>query len=150
MQYNAPLCDEYDDINTCPERYWLWFHRLQWDQKMPTGDTFWEHLCGQFESGAKTAATYPGIWESVKMYVDPERYDLVLGRLKLQAREAVWWKDACILFYQSVNNLPLPKGITPPIYDLNKLKRIQFPSNVHFCPSPADVNKALDGALKTR
>jgi alpha-glucuronidase len=84
------------------------------------------------------------------MYVDPERYDLVLGRLKLQAREAVWWKDACILFYQSVNNLPLPKGITPPIYDLNKLKRIQFPSNVHFCPSPADVNKALDGALKTR
>ena len=64
------------------------------------------------------------------------------------AREAVWWKDACILFYQSVNHLALPKGITPPIYDLDKLKRIQFPSNVHFCPSPADVNKALDGALK--
>ena len=61
----------------------------------------------------------------------------------------MWWKDACILFSQSVNNLPLPDGITPPIYDLNKLKRIQFPSNVHFCPSPDDVNKALDGALKT-
>ena len=148
MQYNSPLCDQYNDLKTCPERYWLWFHRLGWKQKMPTGDTFWEHLCGQFESGAKTAATYPGIWESVKIYVDPERYDLVLGRLKLQAREAVWWKDACILFYQSVNHLDLPKGITPPIYDLAKLKRISFPSNVHFCPKPEDVNKALDGALK--
>ena len=71
MQYNSPLCDQYNDLKTCPERYWLWFHRLGWKQKLPTGDTFWEHLCGQFESGAKTAATYPGIWESVKIYVDP-------------------------------------------------------------------------------
>jgi len=148
LQYNAPLCDQYNDLKTCPERYWLWFHRIGWKDKLPTGDTFWEHLCGEFESGAKIAATYPGIWESVKTYVDNERYELVLGRLKLQAREAVWWKDACILFYQSVNGLPLPKGITPPIYDLAKLKRINFPSNVHFCPKPEDVNRALDGALK--
>ncbi len=145
-QYNAPLDEQFNKLDTCPERYWLWFHRIAWTEKVH-GVTFWEYLCSRFEEGARTAATYPEIWKKMQKYVDKERYELVLGRLQLQAREAVWWKDACILFYQSCNGLPIPNGITKPIYDLNKLKRVSFPNNVHFCPSPDSVNRALDNAL---
>ena len=115
---------------------------MGYETDIPELIRYYERQLPLIHGNAGTSFWGPGLlfrqWGfPVKVSIRPGEYDAL-------AREA----DACILFYQSVNKLPLPKGITPPIYDLAKLKRISFPSNVHFCPKPEDVNKALDGALK--
>lgn len=51
-QYNAPLNELYDDVETCPEKYLLWFHHVPWTHKMNSGRTLWEELQHLYAKGA--------------------------------------------------------------------------------------------------
>jgi alpha-glucuronidase len=66
-------------------------------------------------------------WASMKPYVDPERFAAVSANLGIQTREAKWWRDASIAYFQSKSGLTLPAGITPPEHDLAYYKSLQFP-----------------------
>ena len=55
-QYPEPYRSLYDNLNTCPEEYLLWFHHLPWDYKMKDGKTLWQNLCRHYDNGVKEAA----------------------------------------------------------------------------------------------
>ena len=66
-------------------------------------------------------------WAKMKPYVDPERYDGTAGYLATQEKEAKWWRDACIAYFQSISKRPLPSGYAPPEHPLSYYESLTFP-----------------------
>ncbi len=126
-QYTPAAAKQWADPKKMDERYLLWFHHLPWDYKVQSGRSLWNELVTDYDTGAKQAAQMQQTWASMKPYVDPERFAAVSANLGIQTREAKWWRDASIAYFQSKSGLPLPAGIAPPEHDLDYYKSLQFP-----------------------
>jgi len=126
-QYTPAAAKQWADPKAMDERYLLWFHHLPWDYKVKSGRTLWDELVTDYDMGAKQAAQMQATWAAMKPYVDPERFAAVSANLGIQAREARWWRDASIAYFQSKSGLPLPAGIAPPEHDLDWYKSLDFP-----------------------
>ncbi|HHU59176.1 MAG TPA: hypothetical protein GXZ39_12880, partial [Bacteroidales bacterium] len=50
---------------------------------------------------------------------------------KVQTREAIWWRDALVLYFQTYSGLPIPAELERPIHDLDELKKLQFDMKHH-------------------
>jgi len=130
-QYFQPLSDTFNNINTCPENLILWFHHVPWDYKMNNGRTFWNELCYRYDTGLQQARNFQKIWDSVEGYVDSDRFKHVQSRLKIQSRDAIWWKDACLLYFQTFSKRPIPEDIERPVHELDELKKIKLDLKHH-------------------
>ncbi|HTN39969.1 MAG TPA: alpha-glucuronidase family glycosyl hydrolase [Asticcacaulis sp.] len=126
-QYIPAAARQWADPKTMDERYLLWFHHLPWDFKVKSGRTLWDELVTDYDTGAKQAAQMQQTWTGMAPYIDPQRFAAVSANLAIQAREAKWWRDASISYFQSKSGLPLPAGITSPEHDLDYYKSLQFP-----------------------
>ena len=125
-QYHEPLASQFDQIETCPEIYLLWFHHLPWDFKMKNGRILWDELCFRYDKGVNQVRDFQKTWDRVKSHVDDHRFYAVQSKLRNQCRDAQIWKDACILYFQQFSQLPIPLEIERPIYELNALKNPKF------------------------
>ena len=132
-QYHEPLSTQFNGVQTCPEKYLLWFHHLRWDYPMKNGRILWDELCHRYEEGLQTVREFQKVWESVKPYVDEQRFAEVQEKLRFQCRDAQIWKDACLLYFQQFSRRPIPPDIERPIYDLEQLEKMD-PRN----PFPKD------------
>ena len=107
-QYFPPVCDEFDDITRCPERYLLWFHRCAWDYRMKSGKTLWEELCGKYQQGAQDAAALEKTWQSLAGKVDSQRHGEVAERLAEQVAHAAQWRDQILEYFGGFSQQPIP------------------------------------------
>lgn len=140
-QYPDSLCRLYDDPATCPEPYLLWFHHLPWSHRMKSGRTLWDELCHRYDSGVQQVREFQKTWDRVESLIDAERFRDVQSRLKTQLRDAVWWKDACLLYFQEFSKLPIPYGIERPIHELDELKKVALPISNFECPDSELLNR---------
>ncbi|MDO5481725.1 MAG: alpha-glucuronidase [Bacteroidaceae bacterium] len=120
-QYPEPFRTLYNNIRTCPENLLLWFHHVSWDYTMSNGLSMWDNLCYMYDRGVRQATEFVKTWESVKPYVDNERYERQLTRFRRQARDAQWWRDACLLYFQEFSGKPLPPDSPAPQFTLKQL-----------------------------
>jgi alpha-glucuronidase len=120
-QYYPPLREEWNNPATCPEALLLWFHHVPWDYKMKNGRALWDELCYRYDSGVQEMRACQKVWDKCEPYIDGERFAHVQSRLKIQARDAVWWKDACLLYFQTFSGRPIPYDIERPVYELKDL-----------------------------
>jgi len=125
-QYNSPLREEYNALDRCPERFLLWFHHVPWEYKMKNGRSLWAELCYTYDKGVKQVREYQKVWDRMEPYVDAQRFHEVQSRLKIQAKDAVWWKDACLLYFQTFSRRPIPYDIERPVNELDDLKKIKL------------------------
>ncbi|KAA6347214.1 Extracellular xylan exo-alpha-(1-_2)-glucuronosidase [termite gut metagenome] len=125
-QYFQPLRDEYNNIEQCDERYLLWFHHVSWIYKMKSGRTLWDELCYHYDQGVKEVRDFQKIWDAMEPYVDTERFAHIQSKLRIQAHDAVWWKDACLLYFQTFSQKPIPYDIERPIHNLDDLMKIKL------------------------
>jgi len=51
--------------------------------------------------------------------------------LRIQARDAVWWKDACLLYFQQFSEQQIPYDIDRPVHDLEDLMQIKLDMKHH-------------------
>jgi alpha-glucuronidase len=130
-QYFPPLNNIYGNIETCPENLILWFHHIPWNYQMKDGKTLWEELCFKYDTGVKKVRDYQKTWDKMENYVDAERFHQVQSKLKIQAKDAVWWKDACLLYFQTFSKMPIPYEIERPIHELEDLKKIKLDLKHH-------------------
>jgi alpha-glucuronidase len=126
-QYAPPVGGEFANRDTVPDEYLLWFHRLPWDARMRSGRTLWEELIAHYDRGVATVGEMREQWASLERFVDPERFDKTRHFLEVQAREARWWRDACIAYFQAVSGRPLPDGVRPPERSLEYYESLEFP-----------------------
>lgn len=133
-QYHAPLCERYDDLRTCPENLLLWFHHVPWQHRMKSGHTLWEELCYTYDRGVQQTRNFQKVWDNAEKFVDSQRFRQVQHRLKIQARDAVWWRDGCLLYFQQFSRRPLPADVERPVHELDDMKQYQLKITNFECP----------------
>jgi alpha-glucuronidase len=113
-QYFPPLNSIFNNIDSCPEKYLLWFHHVKWNYKMKSGRTLWDELCIKYNEGVDTVKSMQKLWKSLDGMIDAQRYSEVSLQLDKQLKEAIWWKDACLLYFQTFSKMPFPDGFEKP------------------------------------
>jgi alpha-glucuronidase len=124
-QYKEPIASTFDNLETCPEIFLLFFHHLPWDYKMKSGMTLWDEICYHYDRGVKQVREFQMVWDKVEPYVDTQRFSEVQSRLRSQSNNAQIWKDACLLYFQNINHKPIPYDIERPVHELNYLMSIR-------------------------
>jgi len=126
-QYAPGAAALWSDPHTMDERFLLWFHHEPWSFRLKDGHTLWDGLVLTYDRGAGEAAGMATTWASMKPYVDAQRFEAVSEDLQVQVREARWWRDASIAYFQSKSNLKLPAGVAPPEKPLGYYESLKFP-----------------------
>ena len=134
-QYPEELCRLYNDINTCPENLLAWFHHVPWDHKMKSGRTFWDELCHKYDEGVREARHFLAVWDAMQPYVDGQRFDEVQRKLRIQARDAEWWRDACLLYFQTFSHRPIPQDMEHPVHNLDEMMKFNIPISMYENPT---------------
>lgn len=103
-QYREPYCSLYDDINTCPERYLLWFHHVPWTYRLKSGNTLWEELQKRYTRGVKEVEDFRQTWQEAKPFIDEQRWKEVDERMQHQLENAREWQKTCLDYFGSFVN----------------------------------------------
>src|SRR5690606_9503383 len=126
-QYHPPVRDLYGSPKTIPQELLLWFHHLPWDYKMPSGKTLWAEMVHRYYDGARAVEKTARDWDKLKGWIDPVQHRQVQMALRIQQKEAIWWRDACVLYFQTFSKRSIPKGLEKPHGTLQEYKAMQFP-----------------------
>ena len=126
-QYAPEVAKMFDNTATCPEKDLLWFHHLSWDYKLKNGETLWNSLALKYQEGVNQVAAMNTTWNTMGNYVDEVRFKEVQMLLNIQHKEAKWWRDACLLYFQQYSGKELPKGVEKPTQTLSYFKSLKFP-----------------------
>ena len=134
-QYPDSLARVFNSLERCPEEYLLWFHHVNWNHSLHSGRSLWDELCYKYQKGVDEVRAFQRIWKDMQPYVDAERYQAVAERLDIQARDAVWWKDACLEYFRTFSKKKYPEGVEPPVFTLKELKKVKLPISNYECPT---------------
>jgi alpha-glucuronidase len=125
-QYFPPLDSIFNDPRSCPENLLLWFHHLPWYHVMKSGRTLWDEMCIKYQEGVDSAEEYLTYWESLEGKIDDGQFGHVRQMLRIQAKEARWWKDACLTYFQTFSRMPFPEGVEQPLHNLEYYRGLRF------------------------
>jgi alpha-glucuronidase len=136
-QYAPPLARLFAGADI-PDRYLMWFQHVAWDHKMKSGRSLWDEMIVHYDSGVADVAQMRKTWDAMKPMVDAERWSQTASFLAIQQKEAQWWRDACIAYFQTFSHMPMPAGHAAPPHDLAYYKDIDFP----YAPGAPGVTSA--------
>lgn len=125
-QYFPAVAEKFSNLNTCPEEYLLWFHHLPWDYKLKSGDNLWDGMVKKYYQGAEEVKQMQQTWDGLQAKIDPAIHKQVKQLLAIQYDEAIWWRNACVLYFQSKSGLPIPSGLPKPAHDLAYYEKLEF------------------------
>ena len=137
-QYFPPLRERYGSLATTPDSLLLWFHHVPWTHRMRSGRTLWDELAFRYQAGVDTVRAMQKEWDTVAPVLGEQRFPDVKPFLAIQEREARWWRDAALSYFQTFSRLPLPAGYASPGHPLDYYQRIRCPADQHK-PRCADV-----------
>ena len=126
-QYNPEVDSFFTNLATCPEEYLLWFHHIPWTYKLKSGRTLWNELCYKYNAGVDTVRWMQSQWKSIEKFIDANRYRQVSMLLNIQEDEAVWWRNACLLYFQTFSKMPIPANYEKPDHTLEYYESLKFP-----------------------
>ncbi|MEZ4703538.1 MAG: alpha-glucuronidase family glycosyl hydrolase [Rhodothermales bacterium] len=126
-QYAGPVRDRFERVETTPDELLLWFHHLPWTHRMRSGQTLWDELLARYQRGVDAVRGMQQTWDSVRPYVDPERFAQIEGFLAIQEKEARWWRDASVLYWQTFSGMTIPEDYEKPEHDLDYYEGLRFP-----------------------
>lgn len=126
-QYAPPVAKVFADRKRIPEELLLWFHHVPWDYKMKSGRTLWDELVHAYTRGVNTVKDMRQTWDGLKAFVDEERHAQVASFLAIQEKEAKWWRDSSIAYFQTFSERPIPAGYEPPEHSLEYYMSLEFP-----------------------
>ena len=130
-QYTEPLRSMFDDPALCPEEYLLWFHHLPWDYELINGRDLWTEMCCRYSYGVEQVELFQKTWNSMEGKIDLARFKEIQKKLSIQSTEAIWWRDACLLYFQTFSGRNIPLWLNRPEYKLEDLKKRKFNLKPH-------------------
>ena len=126
-QYAPEVAKMFNDLNAISEKDLLWFHHLPWDYELKNGRTLWDGIALKYQEGVDQVKSMIETWDKMEPYVDTERHHKIEMLLNIQYKEAKWWRDACLLYFQQYSKMPLPEGVEKPTKTLDYFKSLRFP-----------------------
>ena len=109
-QYPEPYRSLYDNIETCPEEYLLWFHHVPWTYKMKSGSTLWQELCMKYNMGVAMVEVYRDFWHtSAKLYMKghEQEWQHTDSLLNVQLENAKEWRNTCLKYFQTFSKMKI-------------------------------------------
>lgn len=109
-QYPEPYRSLYDNIETCPEEYLLWFHHVAWDYKMKSGSALWQELCMKYNMGVAMVEVYRDFWHtSAKQYMKghEQEWQHTDSLLNVQLENAKEWRNVCLKYFQTFSKMKI-------------------------------------------
>lgn len=109
-QYPEPYRSLYDNIETCPEEYLLWFHHVPWTNKMKSGSTLWQELCMKYNMGVAMVEVYRDFWHtSAKQYMKghEQEWQHTDSLLNVQLENAKEWRNTCLKYFQTFSKMKI-------------------------------------------
>lgn len=109
-QYPEPYRNLYDNIETCPEEYLLWFHHVPWTYKMKSGSTLWQELCMKYNMGVAMVEVYRDFWHtSAKQYMKghEQEWQHTDSLLNVQLENAKEWRNTCLKYFQTFSKMKI-------------------------------------------
>jgi alpha-glucuronidase len=128
-QYFSPVRARYASRATTPDSLLLWFHRVRWDEKLKSGRTLWDELVVHYYAGVDSVRSMRRTWDSVKGSIDADRFADVQNFLRIQEKEAMWWRDAALTYFQQFSRKPIPANLEQPAHDLAFYRSLRCPPN---------------------
>lgn len=125
-QYQPPVRLVFENLATCPQEYLLWFHHVKWDYKMRSGATLWDELVHHYYMGADSVKQTQSTWDKMAGFIDKERFESVKQLLAIQHDEALTWRNACVLYFQTFAKRPIPAGYEKPDKPLSYYRNRKF------------------------
>jgi len=125
--YYPEVAEKYASLEKCPEKFLLWFHHVSWNHKLKSGRTLWDELCYRYYHGAEEVGDMINTWASIKGKIDDERFNEVRMLLNIQQQEAKWWRNSCVLYFQTFSKQDIPAGYEKPDHTLEYYESLKFP-----------------------
>jgi alpha-glucuronidase len=129
-QYAQTIRDRWGNRATVPDSLLLWFHHVAWSERMTSGRTLWDEVLARYQTGVDTVRWMQRTWDSLEGRVDAGAFRETKTFLAIQEREARWWRDASVLYFQTFSRMPLPEGYERPPHPLSFYLTLRCP------PSP--------------
>jgi alpha-glucuronidase len=126
-QYAEPLRSRLASRATVPDSLLLWFHHVPWTDRLGTGRTVWEELVARYNRGVDSVRAMQRAWDTMAGRIDDERFRDVRALLVVQEREARWWRDASLLYFEAESHLPIPPRYEQPSRPLMFYMRLRCP-----------------------
>jgi alpha-glucuronidase len=65
-------------------------------------------------------------WNTLRKFIDEERFEQVKMFLTIQEKDAIWWRNACLLYFQTFSKMPLPANYEQPDKTLEYYKSVRI------------------------
>ena len=101
---------------------------------MKSGRTLWAEMCYAYDRGVKERRNFQKVWDSMSRISIPNVFRKCNIGLKIQARDAVWWRDACLLYFGQFNKQPIPYELERPVHELKDMMEYQLDITNFECP----------------
>jgi len=128
-QYSPPLRRRWASRDSVPDGLLLWFHRVRWSERLRSGRTLWEELVHEYSAGVDSVSSMARQWGTLEGSIDEARFRDVAAFLAIQQREARWWRDAAIAYFQTFSRQPVPAGYAPPAHPLEYYMLLRCPAD---------------------
>jgi alpha-glucuronidase len=125
-QYMNPVKANWESLATCPDEYLLWFHHVKWTYKMRSGNSLWNELVHHYYMGADSVKQMQLMWAKMLGKVDAERFTEVNQLMDIQLSEALRWRDACVLYFQTFSKMPIENTYPKPEHPLSYYRDMKF------------------------
>lgn len=126
-QYHEPWSDVFESRARTPDEYLLWFHHVSWDYEMDSGRTLWTELVHRYHAGVDTVRWMRDQWAQLEGMIDDARYEKTETFLRIQEDEAVWWRNACLRYFQTFSEQRIPESYEQPKHSLEYYQNLEFP-----------------------
>jgi len=128
-QYFAPVRDRYAGRTTVPDSVLLWFHHVGWTERLSSGRSLWQELVRRYYEGVDSVRSMQRSWNRLKGRIDSERFQDVQAFLAIQEKEARWWRDASLQYFQTFSRRPIPAAYERPAHPLEYYLTLHCPAD---------------------
>jgi alpha-glucuronidase len=126
-QYAPGARAQWANRKDCPDNSLLWWHHVGWNDRLHSGRTLWEELCHKYYTGVDSVRWMQKCWDALQFSgIDNQRWQQVKMLLGIQQQDAVWWRDACLLYFQTFSRQLLPAGAERPDHTLAYYENLQL------------------------
>jgi len=126
-QYFPPVRDRFASRDSVPDNLLLWFHHVPWTAPMRSGRTLWDELAHRYDSGVRTVQWMRETWETLDGRIDDRRFRRGRAFLEIQMKEAEWWRDASLRYFQTFSQMPIPASVPQPAHPLSFYRALRCP-----------------------
>ena len=110
MQYNPPVSDMYNSVETCPDELLLFFHHVPYTHVLHSGKTVIQHIYDSHFESLDKVVKFREEWRALEGLIDDHCFHLVDTRLGTQIKDATDFRDVVNTYFHRFSGIDDAKG----------------------------------------